>query len=187
MKGVENIVGRVAADAQAAAKDIAAAASAQAEKIIADNKVAAGKAVDDIIKKAEAGSADIARRADSMMKLEGRKTLLAERQNLIEEAFVAAAAKLAAITKDPAEYVKVLTTLAGGALPNSTLLVAKTEFDAVAKDLGQATGLSVEAADLPGGGLVVKLGEVEVNLTFTALLRQYREELEQSVAAALFS
>ena len=187
MKGVENIVGRVEAAAQAAAAETAAAAAAQAEKLLADAKVAADKAVADIMKKAGQGAQDIARRADSMMSLEGRKALLGERQKLIEEAFDTAAAKLSAMVEVPATYVKTLEALAGGSAPGSTLLLAKADYEEVGKELAKATGLAVEPADLTRGGLVVRNGEVEFNLTFAALLRQYREELEHDVAAALFN
>ncbi len=187
MKGVENIVGRVAAEAQATAAETAAAASAQAEKILADAKAAADKATAEIIKKAGQNAQDIARRADSMMSLEGRKALLGERQKLIVEAFDAAAAKLTAMTEEPAAYVITLEGLAKGAAPGCALLLAKADYDSVGKELARATGLAVEPADLPRGGLVVRQGEVEINLTFAALLRQYREELEHDVAAALFN
>jgi V/A-type H+-transporting ATPase subunit E len=187
VKGIENIVDRVTAQAQAAAAETASAAAAESEKLFADAKAAADKAVADIMRKAEQGAQDIARRADSMMNLEGRKALLAQRQKLVEEAFDAAAAKLSALVETPAAYVKILESLAGGAAPNSTLLLAKADCDAVGKDLAKTTGLTVESADLPRGGLVVRKGEVEINLTFAALLRQYREELEHDVAAALFN
>jgi len=187
VKGVENIVGRVAAGAQVAAAETAAAATAQAEKLLADARAAADKAVADIMKKAGQSAQDIARRADSMMSLEGRKALLGERQKLIEEAFAAAAAKLSAMVEVPAAYVKTLEGLAGGAAPGSTLLLAQADYEKVGKELAKVTGLTVEPADLPRGGLVVRQGEVEINLTFAALLRQYREELEHDVAAALFN
>ncbi|HWP79190.1 MAG TPA: V-type ATP synthase subunit E family protein [Candidatus Acidoferrum sp.] len=187
MKGIENIVGKVEAGAQATAAETAAAAVAKAAQLLDDAKAAGEKAAADIMRKAAQGAQDIARRADSMMNLEGRKKLLGERQKLIEEAFEAAAAKLAAMAEEPAGYVKILESLAKDAAPQSTLLLAKADFDGVGKALAKATGLAVEPAQLPRGGLVVRQGEVEINLTFAALLRQYREELERDVAAALFN
>ena len=69
---------------------------------------------------------------------------------------------------------------------DSVVMLDKADFDAVGGALKSELGCAVEAANLPSGGVVVKSGGIELNLTFAALLRQYREELEQAVASVLF-
>ncbi len=186
MKGVENIVEKIMADAKIAAAEIESAAKAEAEAILKSTEETASATVAAMLDRADGESKDILRRADSTMNLEGRKAILAERQKLIEEAFEAAEKRLFALMANEDSYCNTLTVLARDAGEDSVLLIANEDI-AVGKKLSEATKLTVEGAKIARGGIVVKQGEVEVNLTFTALLRQYREELEQSVATTLFA
>lgn len=188
LKGIENIVSRILGDAEISAGEIAAAADAQVAKILQEADEAAKQLYSQGMKRADREVENVMLRTKSNTDLEGRKTLLAARQSVVDEAFAKAEEKLESLRKDKAAYTKLLVDMAGPVLQdNSVVLLSKEDFAAVGQTLKEGLGkASVEAADIPSGGLVVTSGGIELNLTFSALLRQYREELEQAVASVLF-
>ena len=203
MKGIENIVSRILGDAEISAGEIKAQADAKfgtpytLPAATADQLggVKVGDYLDIAkaeqvyaqgLKSAKAEVENVLLRGKSMADLEGRKALLAARQTVVDEAFEEAEKALEAKRKDK-DYVKLLSKLAKPVVEKDSVVVLdKADFDAVGAALKTELGCAVEAASLPSGGVVVKSGGIELNLTFAALLRQYREELEQAVASVLF-
>ena len=188
MKGIETIVSRILGDAEISAGEIAAAAEAQAGQIAEEAEIKAKELYDRGMKVANTEAENVLLRGKSITDLEGRKVLLGARQAVVDEAFQKAEQKLENLRGDKDGYAKLLIDLAKPAVQEGNkVLLSKADYDAVGKavEAGLA-GVAVEGADMPNGGLVVVAGGIELNLTFAALLRQYREELEQAVASVLF-
>lgn len=186
LKGIENIVSRILGDAEISAGEIKAQADAKVEQMLAEANAKAEQVYAQGLKSAKAEVENVLLRGKSMADLEGRKALLAARQTVVDEAFEKAEKALEAKRKDK-DYVKLLSKLAKPVVEKDSVVVLdKADFDAVGAALKTELGCAVEAASLPSGGVVVKSGGIELNLTFAALLRQYREELEQAVASVLF-
>ena len=187
MKGIETIVKRIQDDAGISAEEIAAAAKAQADEIVAAANEKAKQIYAQGIREAETEVDNVKLRSKSITDLEGRKALLTARQSVVEEAFAQADAKLTALRGDAAAYAKILIDLAKPALAEgSRVQVSQRDIDAVGELVKNDLGVEVDGASFDDGGIVVVTGGVELNLTFMALLRQHREELEQAVASVLF-
>jgi len=212
MNGIEKITGRIAADAQAQAEAILSEAKAQAEAIAADAQAQAKRECVGIL---DQGGKDAQERADriaSMAQLEGRKRLLAARQESISAAFDRALQKL---LKLPAgEYTELLAQMAARAsvtgreavilsskdrkkagkqvVAKANELLAKkaSASGETNKDTASASGtgqltLSQETREIPGGFILADEG-VELNCAFDTLVRLARPELERQVAQILF-
>jgi V/A-type H+-transporting ATPase subunit E len=186
LKGIENIISRIMGDAETSANELKAQAEAKAAEALAEAKTQAERVYARGLESAKVEVENVLLRGKSMADLEGRKALLSARQEVVDEAFAMAEKALQAKRKD-GDYANLLCNLAKSVLKKDSVVVLdKNDFDAVGAAVKSALGCDVEAGDLPSGGLVVKSGGIELNLTFAALLRQYREELEQAVASVLF-
>ena len=109
MNGLEKITGRIAADAQAEADALLAQAQAQAEAITAEWEERARKESADILARGEVNASERAARLESVAQLEGRKLLLAAKQEMIGKAFDRALEKLLTLPRE--EYVELLASL----------------------------------------------------------------------------
>ncbi|NLT58132.1 MAG: hypothetical protein GXX99_04130 [Clostridiales bacterium] len=188
MKGIEKVVSRILGDAELSAGEIAARAADQVAEIMKEAEAEAAQLYSQGIKAAEREVENVLLRGKSIAGLEGRKSLLAARQSLVDETFAEAEKRLMELRLDKAAYPELLADLAKPHLKDdSCILLSKEDYqmagEALQKNLG---GIPVEEAEISPGGLIVKNGGIELNLTFVALLRQYRGELEQAVASALF-
>lgn len=194
MNGIENIVKRIEGDGQAKAGEILAAAKAQTIEIQGDFAHKAQAASAEILAAARAEAAQKAERAQGAAALEGRKLLLAAKQDMVNEAFSAALHELKTMPQE--EYVSFLAKLLAEAATGSEEVVmnqadrAKVGTEVVAK-ANQALGakgklkLSAETRDM-AGGFILASGKVEVNCTLEALIAQTRDRLAGEVAATLF-
>lgn len=109
MNGIEKITQRLAADAQAEADAILSQARTQAAGIAADWDAKAQKETDDILSRGGRNASERAKRMESVAQLEGRKLILAAKQEMIGKAFDLALEKLLALPE--AEYVDLLAGL----------------------------------------------------------------------------
>jgi V/A-type H+-transporting ATPase subunit E len=109
MEGIEKITQRLAADAQAEADAILADAKAQADSIAADWNAQAQKEHDDIVSRGGRNADERAKRMESVAQMEGRKLILAAKQEMIGKAFDRALEKLLALPEE--EYVDLLAGL----------------------------------------------------------------------------
>ena len=109
MNGIENITGRIAADAQAEARQILDAAQAQAEAAAQRYEAQAGKESQDILLRGRAVAQERRERLESVAQMEGKKLLLATRQELIGRAFDLALEKLLSLPEE--EYIELLAGL----------------------------------------------------------------------------
>lgn len=110
MNGIEKLTQQISADAQAEIDALLADAQAKADAITADYAQRAEKAAADALSKGEAAAAQREERLFSMAAMEGRKELLAAKQEMVSKAFDLALEKLCALPDE--EYVALLAKLA---------------------------------------------------------------------------
>lgn len=110
MNGIEKLTQQISADAQAEIDAILAEAREKADAITADYAQRAQKAAADVLTKGEAAAAQREERLLSMAAMEGRKELLAAKQEMVGKAFDLALKKLCTLPDE--EYVALLAKLA---------------------------------------------------------------------------
>lgn len=110
MNGIEKLTQQISADAQAEIDALLADAQAKADAITADYAQRAEKAAADVLSKGEDAAAQREERLLSMAAMEGRKELLAAKQEMVGKAFDLALEKLCSLPDE--EYVALLTRLA---------------------------------------------------------------------------
>ena len=134
MNGLEKITDRIAADAQAEADAILADAKAQAAAIAAEAQAAAAAEGADILAKGEAAAAERGERIASMAQLEGRKRVLAAKQEMLIQAFDKALMNLLAMPKE--QQIDLLANMAAQAAVTGRESVMFNAEDR--KEIGQA-------------------------------------------------
>ncbi|MDF2521911.1 MAG: H+transporting two-sector ATPase subunit [Clostridia bacterium] len=198
MAGVEKIKEKILQDSEAKANAIIADAKKQAQEIIDNANVKAAKKAEEIKKKASSDAADKLRISNSMLELEMRKDILSTKQQLIEETFKKALESLSHM--NDGEYEAMLQSLVIKAVETGEeeILLSKQDKNRLSADFSNKINLNLAQIGKKGnlkfsdearniiGGFVLKSGGVEMNYSFEALLRMYRDEIEPEVAAILF-
>ena len=195
MNGIEKIIDRISGDAQAEIDAILDEARAEAAKITAKYEAQAKAEADEILKRGSAAAAEREERLASMAQMEGRKAELAAKQEVIEEAFELALKKLQALPED--QYVELLAGLAvkASVTGKETLIFSAKDCDTLgakvvaaanAKLTNGALICSKETRSIDGG-FILSDGAVEVNCSFTTLVRLQKSEITGDVSRVLFA
>lgn len=192
MAGVQAIIDRIIADANAQADAIMETARCQ----IAENEhkaeaqIAAQTA--GILKQADLDCQEEERRARAIADLESRKGALSEKRKQIEEAFILARQKLLGLGED--EYTAFLfTLLKESGADGGMILVSKKDKRFFTEDFMKRAKSEINAGLSLGGehdsaqtGFVLKSGDAQINCTVDFVLKQAKEQLEGDVARILF-
>ena len=195
MKGTEKLIAHIQADAKAQADAILTQAEQQAAAIRDDfDKQAEGVYAAQI----RAGVKSIQAQVDGearIARMEGRKSLLAEKQQLVKESFQKAQEQIVSL---PAEqYVPFLARLAAKAAVTGDEEIVLNAADrerygekilaAANALLGEkgALRLSERTGDF-AGGLILRRGAIEANCTVELLVELSQSELSAQVAQLLF-
>ena len=109
MDGIEKITGRIEADAEREIEAIQAQARAQAEEIAAGYEAQAGRESEEILARGRRNADERVERLASVAQLEGRKQILAAKQEMIGQAFDRALEELLALPEE--EYAELLAAL----------------------------------------------------------------------------
>lgn len=194
MNGIEKLTAQIRADAQAEIDAIRTEAEARAEAVGADYARQAEKAAADIVSKGEAAAALREERLISMAGMEGRKELLAAKQDMVGKAFDKALEQLCSLPDE--EYVALLTKLAcrAAVTGREQMIFSRKDCERVGKDVVLAVNKALENGSLTlseqtrpiCGGFILSDGDVEVNCAFETLVRLQRGELAGQVAKVLF-
>ena len=195
MNGIEKIIDRISGDAQAEIDAILDEARAEAAQITAKYEAQAKEEADDILKRGSAAAAEREERLASMAQMEGRKAELAAKQEVIEEAFELALKKLLELPEE--RYVDLLADLAvrASVTGKETLIFSAKDCDTVgakvvaaanAKLTNGALICSKETRSIDGG-FILSDGAVEVNCSFTTLVRLQKSEITGDVSRVLFA
>lgn len=189
MDGINAILDRILADARdrsdyliaqadQAAADIVAAAQTSGEQLLAQAGVLASSQAEAILS-----------RARSAVAMEKRKAMLQARQDLIEEAI--ARAGLTVQNLPDTEKVSFCRSLlqASKIRKGSVILPAADRHLGPAMLDGLGDSMSFTLDDESGdftGGLIIRQGQVEENLTLDLLIKNSRTQLVQLAASILF-
>lgn len=194
MNGVDQILTRILEEGRIAAGQITGQAELSARDILDNMESEAQFQRAAILDKAKLDAEDEKKRMESLASLEVRKNTLQKKQELLSQAFDKALERLNTLPRE--EYVEVVCRL--------LLPYLKTGEEEIVLSADKETGElflaglrlklvsmgnlhpKVTVENLGDGGFLVRNGDIELNCTFSALMRQLREQLEQEVAKVLF-
>jgi V/A-type H+-transporting ATPase subunit E len=194
MKGTENIIAHIQADAKEQADAILAQAEQQCAGIRADYEK---KAKDSYGEKIRAGVSGCQDRVDSMdriARMEARKGILALKQQMVAESFDRACEMLVNLPEE--QYVAFLANLAAKASVSGDEEIILNERDKAAVGAGLLKAVNAKLADGRltladecgsfAGGLILRRGSVEVNCTAELLVELCRSDMSADIAKILF-
>ena len=194
MKGTEKIIAHIGADAKAQADAILAQAEAKCAGIRDGYEQQAKQAYAERIRAGVKANQDRLDSMERLAKMEGRKAVLALKQDMVAESFDRACDQL--VNLPAAEYGTFLAKLAVKASvthDEEVVLNArdrKALGDKVIEAANKALGggkltLSKETGDFKGG-LILRRGSIEANCTAELLVDLCREEMAAELAGVLF-
>ncbi|MCR5843286.1 MAG: V-type ATP synthase subunit E [Oscillospiraceae bacterium] len=194
MKGTEKIIAHIGADAKAQADAILAQAEARCAEIREGYEQQAKQAYAERIRAGVKANQDRLDSMERLAKMEGRKAVLALKQDMVAESFDRACDQL--VNLPAAEYGTFLAKLAVKASvthDEEVVLNArdrKALGDKVIEAANKALGggkltLSKETGDFKGG-LILRRGSIEANCTAELLVDLCREEMAAELAGVLF-
>ena len=194
MKGTEKIIAHIQADAKAQADAILAQAEAKCAEIRAGYEQQAKEAYAERIRAGVKTNQDRLDSMDRLAKMEGRKAILALKQEMVSESFDLAVDKLVALPE--AQYVAFLAKLAASAsvtgdeeivlnARDRKAVGAKVVEAANAKLGGGKLTLSKQTGDFKGG-LILRRGNIEANCTAELLVNLRRDDMAAELAGVLF-
>ena len=194
MAGLDSIIEQISKDSAQACQTIKAEAeanikeirsSAEAE-ILKENKENAIKAT----KKAEA----IVTMAESGANLDKKNALLSEKVNIMDEIISDALKEMKSLPED--EYFKALYSLADKYVEDQpgTIILSKKDKDRLPKDFLKNVNknrknplkIADETRDLDGG-FVLAFGQIELNLTFDALVAEAKNDIKDDLYQLIFA
>lgn len=196
--GAEKIIEKIIADAEEKAREITSDAQAEAGRIVAAANETAAEKKEKSLAEGEKEAVLTKQRIVSSAHMEAKKLLLQTRQDLLSEAFAAALNKIK--NMDNAQFERLMTDLMVNLIETGDETVIINEADkkrlspdfiyyvnrTVAKEQVPCNvTMSDEARDIPSG-FILKRGDVEINATFEALLRQKKDALSAEVVKILF-
>lgn len=210
---VDKIIDKIQQDAAADAATVIAAASEKAAVSTAAITAEAESKIVEIEKVTQNNIAEAYRRRQLIAELEGRKSALAKKREVLDEAFAQALAELSALSgekwealvtrivlesaetgteklrvpaKDRAQYKSGVFEKLDAAFSHKGALLDKLNAALVAA--GKKGSLTLDEMGAPFESGVALIGETsEVNGSFDALLRDVRENCEREIAQLLFS
>ena len=191
---VDDILKKIKADAEEAARKIVAEGQAAADVVASEARERTDVQKKKLRARAEQRAHEERNRITTLARLAARRELLVEKQALIDRVFDEAEERIAAMKQ--AEYREFI----GGFLKNTVesgeeeVLIGEGErrldqafLDSVSKELGLGGGLKLSSERRPiSGGFILRSGRVETNCSLSTILRDAREKLETEVAAILF-
>ena len=194
MKGTEKIIAHIGADAKTQADAILAQAEARCAEIREGYEQQAKQAYAERIRAGVKANQDRLDSMERLAKMEGRKAILALKQDMVAESFDRACDQL--VNLPAAEYGAFLAKLAVTASvthDEEVVLNARDRkalgekvIEAANKALGGGKlTLSKETGDFKGG-LILRRGSIEANCTAELLVDLCREEMAAELAGVLF-
>ena len=195
MAGIENIISTILADAGREAGYAAEEGERNAQRMRAEACAELERALQQIQLRTQQDIQETRRRIQAVAALEVRKADLYIRRRIVDQVFEVARQRLLELSAQ--EYEQLLLRLAlenasdGGEiiLSNCDTRFTAEMMQRINETLEQrgsaALTLSGDRGNFSGGFILVKSG-VEVDCSFEALLRIYRDELEAEVAQRLF-
>jgi V/A-type H+-transporting ATPase subunit E len=191
---VEDILKKIRADAEEAARRIVDEGRAAADEVAAEARTRVEAQGERLRGKARQRAEEERNRIVTLARLSGRRELLSEKQRLIDQVFEETRRSILEMGRD--DYRKLIrafledTREAGDVeviVDVNETRIDQDYLDQVARELGGdgRLRLSSERREI-GGGFVLRSGRTETNCTLETILRDAREKLETEVASILF-
>lgn len=195
MKGTEKIIAHIQADAAAQADAILAQAEKQCAEIREGYERKAQDAYAEKIRAGVKANQDRLESVERLARMEGRKSVLALKQDMVSKSFDMAVDKLVELPEE--QYVALLAKLAAQASVTGDEQVVLNARDrekvgpavveaANAKLNGGKLTLSDETGAFKGGQLL-RRGSIEANCTVELLVELCRGEMAAELAKVLFA
>ena len=195
MKGTEKIIAHIQADAAAQADAILAQAENQCAEIREGYERKAKDAYAEKIRAGVKANQDRLESVERLARMEGRKSVLALKQDMVSKSFDMAVDKLVALPE--AQYVEFLAKLAAQASVTGDEQVVLNARDrekigpaVVAAANAKLNGGKLTLSDETGafkGGLLLRRGSIEANCTVELLVELCRGEMAAELAKVLFA
>ena len=199
MKGTEKIIAHIQADADAQADAILAQAEHQCAGIRQKYEDKAREVYAEKIRAGVKANQDRLESMERLAKMEGRKAVLALKQESVSDAFRRALELIAELPED--KYVDFLARSAAKAAVTGREELVFNERDrasvaakacdaanALLKERGLPGGLTVSSDTRPvTGGLIVRSGDIETNCSVETAAAALRDELASQLAGTMFS
>lgn len=192
MSGTQDMIARILADAEAEGARIEEQARSKAAALLQEAEEQAGESKRRAGEEAAKQAEDVVRSAKSAAELIRRNSLLEKRRQLIADALNGTVRDLAALPDEA--YMSLLLRLSEtaarkgeGVLRLNARDLARQGTEILSRDLGdgRVIRLSEEPAAIDGGFLL-EYGELEMNSSFSALVEEKRERLEDLLNRELF-
>ena len=187
--GIDNILERIAVDAEKNAAEITSGAREKATEIYAERAAEAKTAAAALIEAAEKEAIDRINLIKSTASLESRKLVLAAKREVIEEVFSDIPSAFRRMPKD--EYAAFLASVAEKSAEKGTLYFAVVDMDAaekvkeILKDKSQYKIAKTPAKDI-ASGFCIKYDNVKIDCSVESIVDNMRPEREAIVVSRLF-
>jgi len=199
MAGVEQLTQKILEDAKIQADSIKKQAQAEAQTILGQTRERVETQCSQIIAEANQKAEEIRERLVSVAQLNGRKTKLQVKQELIAQVFDQALDRLCSMPDE--QYSQVLLTMISAAVEKGTeeIMLSERDRSRLSPDFLMKVNQQLQKKGLQGslqisdqeaqikGGFILKSGDILVNYSFEALIKQKYDDLAMEVAGLLFS
>ena len=192
MNGLERITSRIEADARREIDGVLDEGRAEAERVVGAWRARIDAEISASAERNEKAAAEREERLKSAAEMDERKTILAAKQEMVEQAYALALDKLCSLPED--EKVKLLAGLLARASSTGTEEALFSEADqavgakavaAANEGSGKKLALSKETTPIRGG-FILRDKNVEVNCAIETLVRLQKAETAGAVAKLLF-
>ena len=194
MKGTENIIAHIRADAQDRSDAILAQAEQQCAQLRTEYEKRAQEAY---TTKIRAGVEECQARVDGMdriARMEAKKGILALKQQLVSQSFDKACEKIVGLPT--AEYAAFLAKLAAkaSATGDEEIVLNARDRKLIGKEVARGANVLLKNGKLTlsddvgsfVGGLILRNGSIETNCTVELLVELQRNEMSAELAKILF-
>lgn len=192
MNGGEKILNRIKADSDVTIKQIENDANNTCSQILADAKSEAEKSADAIIEKAKAKAQQMNVSSKSRAELEMRNALLKKRRQEIDITLEKILDYM--LSLDSNSYFDVIYKLCSKlTTTDGEILFNKKDLKRLPSDFSKKIsdiGLNIRIGGFPVdicGGFILKHGDIEENMDFSALISEKRDEIEDLINRELFA
>ncbi len=192
MSGKEKLLDRIKSDCDASIQTIEQETQTECDRIIQQAKAQIESLEKDNEQKINAKVAQIKAGTKSKVELEIRNTILKKRREEIDVTVNEIHNKL--LSADDSEYFNNLYSLASKlkGMSGTVLLNEKdlkrlpSDFEQKLKSNGLDAAVSKEPVDIDGG-FILKHGDIEENMSFSAIISDKRDEIEDLINRELFA
>ena len=191
---LEKIIKKILSEGKAEAQSILDSAHKEAQEIISQEEQKTKEKKDIQIREAHEGFLREKQKNLALAKLESRKKILQSRLSLLDEVFARAEEELCALRSDG--HRKLIQNLLSGFQPDAPcdIFVNEPDVDKYTLLLSTLWGVAftkfckvIPLEKSIKGGFILRTRAIEFDCTYEHLIRERRQNLEQEVAALLFS